>query len=103
MQESIDYNVMSDSSRFTPSAGHRPIREVPPISPTYVIDFFEARRRLLTESQRTAESNGTDQEIQGPACCRKRSLDLAQIFEEGSYWLIWAAVLTALALGMSDL
>jgi hypothetical protein len=103
MQESTDYNVMNDSSRSTPSAGDRPIIEVPPISPTYVIDFFEGRLRLLTESQRTAENSGTDQEIQEQACRRKRSLDLAQIFEEGSYWLIWAAVLTALALGMSDL
>ena len=103
MQESTDYNVMSDSSRSASSAGARPIVEVRPISPTYVIDFLEARRRLLTESQRNAENSGTDQEIQEPACSRKRSFDLAQIFEEGSYWLIWAAVLTALALGMSDL
>jgi hypothetical protein len=94
---------MSDSSRSAPSAGDRPIIEAPPISPTYVIDFFEARRRLLTESQRTAKNSGTDQEIQEPACRRKRSVDLAEIFEEGSYWLIWAAVLTALALGMFDL
>jgi hypothetical protein len=103
MQESTDYNVMSDSSRSAPSAGDQPIIEGPSISPTYVIDFFEARPRLLTDSQRTAENSGTDPEIPEPACRRKRFLDLAQIFEEGSYWLIWAAVLTALALGMSDL
>ena len=93
---------MSDSSRGAPSAGDRPTIEVP-ISPTYVIDFFEARRRLLIESQRTAENSGMDREIQEPASRRKSSLDLAAIFEEGSYWLIWAAVLTALALGMFDL
>ena len=103
MQESTDFNVMSDSSRSSPSAGDRPTIEVRPISPTYVIDFFGARRRLLTDSQRTAENSGADPEIPEPACRRKRSLDLAQIFEEGSYWLIWAAVLTAMALGMSDL
>jgi hypothetical protein len=44
-----------------------------------------------------------DREIQEPASRRKSSLDLAAIFEEGSYWLIWAAVLMALALGMVDL
>ena len=94
---------MSDSSRSAPSAGGRPIIEVPPISPTYVIDFFEARRRLLTEPQRTAENSGMDREIHEPASRRKVSLDLAAIFEEASYWLIWAAVLTVLALGMVDL
>jgi hypothetical protein len=103
MQEPTDYIVMTDSYRSAPSAGDRSIREVPPISPTYVIDFFEARRRLLTESQRTAENNGMDREIPEPASRRKPSLDLAQAFEEGSYWLIWAAVLTALVLGMSSL
>ena len=94
---------MNHSSRSAPSTGDRPITDVPPISPTYVIDFFEARRSLLIESQRTAENTGMDREIQEPASRRKSSLDLAAIFEEGSYWLIWAAVLMALALGMVDL
>jgi hypothetical protein len=44
-----------------------------------------------------------DREIHEPASRRKVSLDLAAIFEEASYWLIWAAVLTVLALGMVDL
>ena len=104
IQESTDYIVMTASSRSAPSAGHRPIlTEVPPISPTYVIDFFEARRWLLTESQRTAENSGMNREVPEPASGRKRSLNLAEAFEEGSYWLIWAAVLTALALGMFGL
>jgi hypothetical protein len=61
---------------------------------------FEARRRLLTESQRTAENTGMDREVQEVASRRKRSLNLAEAFDQGGYWLIWAAVLTALALGM---
>jgi hypothetical protein len=103
MQESTDYIVMTDTFRSAPYAGDRRIIAVPPICPTYVIDFFEARRRLLTGSQRTAENSGTDREIQKPASRRKSSLDLAEVFEEGSYWLIWLAVLLALALGMSEL
>jgi hypothetical protein len=62
---------------------------------------FEARRRLLTESQRTAENSGMDREVQEAASHRKRLLNLAEAFEKGGYWLIWAAVLTALALGCS--
>jgi hypothetical protein len=60
---------------------------------------FEARRQLLTESQRTAENNVTDREVKEAAGHRKRSLNLAEAFEQGGYWLIWAAVLTALTLG----
>jgi hypothetical protein len=103
MQESNDYIVMTDSSAFASSGGDRPIMEIAPISPAYVIDFFEARRRLLRESRRTVENNGMDREILKPASCRKRSLDLVEVFEEGGYWLIWVAVLMALALGMFQL
>ena len=103
MQASTDYIVMTDNFRSSPCADDRPIIEVPPISPTYVIDFFEARRRLLTGAQRTAGNNGMDGGIQKPASRRKGSLNLAEVFEEGSYWLIWLAVLMALALGMSEL
>jgi len=88
MQEPTDYIVMTDSYRSAPSAGDRSIREVPPISPTYVIDFFEARRRLLTESQRTADNSGMDREVQEAASHRKRSLNLAEAFKKGGYWLI---------------
>lgn len=56
---------------------------------------LEARRRLLTESLRAA-----DREAQEAASHRKRSFSLAEALEQGGYWLIWAAVLTALALGM---
>jgi hypothetical protein len=103
---------MTASSRSTSSVGDRPIltvppislTAVPPISPTCVIDFFEARRRALTESQRTAENGGIDREVQEPATSRrKRSLNLAETLQQESYWLIWAAVLTALALGMFGL
>lgn len=95
---------MTTTSRPIPPVGHRPIlTEVPPSSPAHVIDFFEARRQLLTESDRTAQNSGMDRRVQEPLGRRKRSLDLAEAFELGCHWLIWTAVLTGLALGMVGL
>jgi hypothetical protein len=56
--------------------------------------------RLALSPHLTAENSGMDREVQEAASHRKRSLNLAEAFEQGGYWLIWAAVLTALALGM---
>jgi hypothetical protein len=95
---------MTSSSRPLPSVHHRSsLIEVPPTSPGYVIDFFEAPHRLLTESERTTQKSGMDRQIQEPASRRERFLDLAYAFEQGCYWLIWAAVLLGLALGMFGL
>ena len=95
---------MIASSRPIPLVGHRPISiEVRPNSPAYVIDFFEARRRLLTESERSAQNRGMDLRVQEPVSRRERFLGLAEAFEQGGYWLIWVAVLTGLAFGMFGL
>ena len=104
MYKSTDYIFIAESSGFAPSPGDRPIiTEVPPISPTYVINFFEARRRLLTESERSAQNRGMDLRVQEPVSRRERFLGLAEAFEQGGYWLIWVAVLTGLAFGMFGL
>ena len=90
---------MTASSRPTPSVGHRRILiEVPANSPAHVIDLFEARRQLLTESERAAQNSGADRQVREPSRGRERSFDLAEAFEPGCYWLIWAAVLTALGI-----
>jgi hypothetical protein len=73
------------------------LSEVSSTSPACVIDFFEARRRLLAESERIAER------IAEPAIYPGRSGNLADAFEEGFYWLIWVAMLASLALGIFDL
>ena len=95
---------MIATSRPIPLVGHRPISiEVRPNSPAYVIDSFEARRRLLTESERPAQNRGMDLPVQEPVSRRERLLGLAEAFEQGCYWLIWVAVLTGLAFGMFGL
>ena len=95
---------MTTTSRPILPLGHRPIlTEVPPVSPAYVIDFFEARRNLLTESERTAQKSEMDRQVQEPVKRREWSLHLAEAFELGCYWLIWAAVLTGLVLGVFGL
>ena len=95
---------MTTTSRPIPPVGHRPIlTEVPPVSPAYLIDFFEARRKLLTESERTAQKSGMDRQVKEPVRRREWSLHLAEAFELGCYWLIGAAMLTGLALEMFGL
>ena len=67
------------------------LNEVPPNSAAYVIDFFEARHRLLTESERIAQESAIDREIQEPAIRRARSVGLVDALEEAFYWLILAS------------
>ena len=76
---------------------------VPPDFPTCVIDCFEARNRLLTESERISQPSERDWQVQGPAIGRARSLGVADPLEEGMHWLISAAVLACLALGILGL
>ena len=76
---------------------------VPPDFPTCVIACFEARHRLLTESERISQPSERDWQVQGPAIGRARSLGVADPLEEGMHWLISAAVLACLALGILGL
>ena len=47
------------------SVDHQPnLNEGPPNSAAYFIDFFEARHRLLTESERIAHEREIDRQIQ---------------------------------------
>jgi hypothetical protein len=95
---------MTASSNPTPSVGHQSnLTEVPRISPARVIDFFEAGHRLLTDSERIAQKSGMDRQIKEPAIRRARSEDLADAFEQGGYWLMWAVVLAGLAFGIFGL
>jgi hypothetical protein len=95
---------MTASSNPTPSVGHQSnLTEVPCTSPVRVIDFFEARHRLLTDSERIAQKSGMHEQIKEPAIRRKRAEELADAFEQGGYWLLWAVVLVGLALGIFGL
>ena len=95
---------MTTSSSPRSSVGHQSnSTEVPPTSPASVIDFFEARHQLLTDSERIAQKSGTDRQIKEPAIRRKRAEELADAFEQGCYWLLWAVVLVGLSLGIFGL
>jgi hypothetical protein len=83
---------MATSSNAVRSVEHQPnLNEVPPNSAAYVIDFFEARHRFLTESERIAQESEIDQQIQEPAIRRERSVGLVDALEEAFYRLILAA------------
>jgi hypothetical protein len=65
--------------------------------------FSRARHRLLTESERIAQESAIDRQIQEPAIRRERSVGLVDALEEAFYWLILAAALAYLALGIFGL
>jgi hypothetical protein len=93
---------MTASSNAVRSVEHQPnLNEVPPNSAAYVIDFFEARHRLLTESERIAQESEIDRQIQEPAVRRERSVGLVDALEEAFYWLILAAAPHIWLLGSS--
>jgi hypothetical protein len=95
---------MTASSTDTSSVGHEATsNHVLPTSPVYVIDFFEARRRVLTETERTVEQIEIERQIKRPAFLRDRFAGLADVLEQGFYWLIWAGVLACLAFGIFGL
>jgi hypothetical protein len=97
-------HVMTAGSNAVRSVEHLPnLKEVPPNSAAFVIDFFEARHRLLTESERIAQESAIDRQIQEPAIRRERSVGLVDALEEAFYWLILAATLAYLALGIFGL
>ena len=77
--------------------------EVPPNSAAYVIDFFEARHGLLSESERIAQEKETHRQIQESAIRRERAFGLIDALEEGFYWLIAAAAVVYLSVGIFGL
>jgi hypothetical protein len=79
------------------------LNELSPTSPTCVIEFFEARHRLLTDSERTAQESQINQLVQEHPIRRERFVGVPDALEEGCYWLISAAVLASLALGIFGL
>src|SRR5260370_32011965 len=95
---------MTARSNALRSVEHQPnLDEVPPTSAAYVIDFFEARHRLLTESERIAQESAIDRQIQKPAIRRERSVGLVDALEEAFYWLILAAAVAYFAFGIFGL
>jgi hypothetical protein len=90
---------MTARSNAARTVDHQPdSNEAPPMSATYVIDFFEARHRLLTESERIAHERELGRQIEEFAIRRKRSVRLFDALEEAFYWIILAAALACLAL-----
>ena len=103
--ESLNRYVMTASSTATASVGHQAtLNHVPPTSPVYFIDFFGARDRVLTETEGgTVQQSKIEQQIKRPAILRDRFAGLADVLEQGFYWLIWAGVLACLAFGIFGL
>jgi len=102
--ESFNRYVMTASSTATSSGGHEATsNHVLPTSPVYFIDFFEARRRVPTETERTVQQIEIERQIKRPAILRDRFAGLAGVLEQGFYWLIWAGVLACLAFGIFGL
>jgi hypothetical protein len=91
---------MASNSNASSVGNESNSNEIPPTSPTCLIDFFEARRRLLTESERIAQEGEIDRQIRELAIRRERSLGVANAFEQGLNCLIYAVVLAYLALGI---
>jgi hypothetical protein len=82
---------------------HPNLSESIPTPPARVIDFVEARHRLMTDSKRIAKECAIEPEIEEVAVRRERSAELGDTIEEASYWLILTAVLIYLALGIFGL
>jgi hypothetical protein len=90
---------MTVTSKAIQFIAHHPnLSESLPTSPARVIDFFEARHRLMAESGRIAKECEIERAIR-----RERSAELVDSLEEALYWLISAAVLAYLALGIFGL
>jgi hypothetical protein len=101
--ESFNRYVMTASSTAQSSVGHPATsNHVLPASPVYLIDFFEARR-VLTETEGTVQQIEIERQIKRPAFLRDRFAGLADVLEQGFYWLIWAGVLACLAFGIFGL
>ena len=92
---------MSSGSNGVDSLGNQSNSNgVPADSPTGVIDFFDACRRLGSESERIAQGKESDSQTRVPAVRQQGSAGFGETVEQGLYWLIWAVVLAGLALGV---
>jgi hypothetical protein len=95
---------MTASSNSVRSIKHQPsLNELSPTSPACVIEFFEARQRLLTDYKRIAHETEIDRLVHESAVRRGRYVGVPDTVEEGLYWLIAAAVFASLALGIFGL
>jgi hypothetical protein len=95
---------MTASSNSVRSINHQPnLNELSPTSPACVIEFFEARQRLLTDSKRIAQETEIDRPVHESAIHRGRYVGVADTVEEALYWLIFAVVFASLALGIFGL
>ena len=74
-----------------------------PKSATYVIDFFEARHQLLTQSERIAQEREMHRQVRESVIRRERSRGSGDVFEDAFYGLISAAALAYLVLGIFGL
>jgi len=91
---------MTASSNSVRSINHQPkLNELSPTS-TCVIEFFEARQRLLADSKRIAQETERDRLVHESNIRRGRYIGVPDTVEEGLYWLILAAVFASLALGI---
>ena len=90
--------MTASSNAVRPIDDQPNLGQVPTDFPTCVIDSFEARHRLLTESEKISQPSERDRQVQEPAIGGVRSVGAADALEEGLHWLIWAAVLACLAI-----
>ena len=94
-------DVIGSSSKGVGSLGHQSdLNGVRTDSPTGVIDFFEACKRLGSESERIAQGNESDSQTPGPAVRQQGFAGFGEVVEQGLYWLMWALVLVGLAWGI---
>ena len=95
---------MTPSSNSVRSINHQPkLNALSPSAPPCVIEFFEARQRLLIDSKGIAQATERDRLFHQSAIRRGLYTGVADTVEEGLYWLISAAVFAALALGILGL
>jgi len=88
--------------------GARSVRREPKLtdargSPARVVDFFEARHRLLTDSETIAQKGGMDRQVKEPAIRPQRADKFAGAFEQSCHWLIWVVVVAGLTVGIFGL
>jgi hypothetical protein len=92
---------MSVSGNSVRPIGHKlNSNELSPSSPADEVEFFAARHPLVTDSERVVLECETDCAVPEWALRRVSSVGLSDSFEEGYCWLISAATLAFLALGI---
>jgi hypothetical protein len=79
------------------------LNELAPAAPPCVIEFFEARQRLLKDPKEIVQATERDWLVHQSAIRRGLYTGVADTVEDGLYWLISAAVLAALAVGVFGL